>query len=75
MSESDSVPIINFVWGIFAAPIGYLYTLAIGHRGKLATMRAEVDDLKEMKEKVDTLCDDVSYIKGQIDTHFKEKLD
>jgi len=72
MSESDSIPIINFVWGIFAAPIGYLYTLAIGHRGKLTKLRAEVDDLKEMKPKVDKLCTDISYIRGLLDEHMKK---
>lgn len=63
----------NYLWGIFAVPLGYLYTLALGHRGKIAKLESEVDDLKELKPKVDKLCENVEYIKGKIDAMTENK--
>ena len=71
MSESDAQGIFQYLWGFVAVPIGYLYTLAIGHRGKIAKLETEIEDLKEVKEKVDKLCTDVSYIHGKIDEYLK----
>ena len=59
----------NFLFAIpfLGAPIGYLYTLAISHRGKISKMESEIELLKEQNEKIGTLCEDVAFIKGKIE--------
>ena len=64
--------ISEFYQVFIIAPVAYLFTIAIGHRTKISKMQTEIKELKNQTTKITVLCEDVAYIKGQIDTFLKK---
>jgi len=59
-------------WSIIFAPIAYFFKTKINHSNRITALESDVSAIKEDMQKIGTLCDDVSYIKGLLDEHLKK---
>jgi len=56
---------------IFVAPLGFLLHKFINHSNRIATLETNQKNNLDKLNKIDDLCNDVSYIKGLLDEHLK----
>ncbi|MDH3278882.1 MAG: hypothetical protein OEL84_04665 [Nitrosopumilus sp.] len=59
-------------WSIIIAPMAYFFKTKINHSNRITTLESNVSIIKEDMQKIGTLCDDVSYIKGLLDEHLRK---
>ena len=66
-----SIEDFPFWTGIFA-PMIYFFKTKISHSNRITALESDVSIIKEDMQKIDALCDDVSYIKGLLDEHLRK---
>jgi len=66
MSVTD-IPIWFYSIPILGAPIGFLFTVILYHRGTISRHDTEIKALQESSKKIDKLCTDIAYIRGKIE--------
>ena len=59
-------------WTVIIAPMAYFFKTKISHSNRITALESDVTIIKEDLQKIDTLCDDVSYIKGLLDEHLRK---
>ena len=57
-------------WSIVFAPLAYFFKTKVNHSNRITALETDNQTIKEQMEKIDTLCDDVQYIKGFLDRKF-----
>ena len=53
-------------------PMAYFFKTKINHSNRITALESDVSMIKEDMQKIATLCDDVSYIKGLLDEHLRK---
>ena len=59
-------------WATVFAPLAYFFKTKVNHSNRISVLENDVDSMKEEMQKIDTLCDDVHYIKGLLDEHLRK---
>ena len=58
-------------WTAVFAPIGLIVQKIHNYAHRISTLEANQKNNLDKLDKIDDLCQDVAYIKGKIDEHFK----
>lgn len=58
-------------WTSVFAPMAYFFKTKINHSNRITVLETKVESIDEKMQKIDTLCDDISYIKGLLDQHLR----
>ena len=58
---------------VFVAPLAFLLHRFVNHSSRIATLEANQKNNLDKLSKIEELCEDVSYIKGLLDEHLKDK--
>jgi len=70
--ESELCQLRIFRFGRIFAPMIYFFKTKISHSNRITALESDVSIIKQDMKKIDTLCDDVSYIKGLLDEHLRK---
>jgi len=62
-------------WTSIFAPMAYFFKTKINHSNRITaieTWKESTDERLQKLDKLDDVCNDISYIKGLLDEHLKE---
>jgi len=65
----EDVP--NWIYTVLLAPMGFLLHKHISNSNRLTTLESNQKNNLAKLNKIDDLCEDISYIKGLLDEHLK----